>query len=120
MVLFFKTVVNFATFWLHMYRRSLLFLPFRFIAHLLKGDYAVDACNLACVGIGLDEFINLLIYEDIDPIWYAIIPSCLYLIYVAYTLLTSVRYCQILDLCAVDDCQGITIIRLLNLLFLMF
>lgn len=49
-----------------------------------EGQYAVDACDLACMGLGIDEFINFLINEDIDPIW----------------------YCQILDLCSIDDCQG--------------
>jgi len=47
-------------------------------------QYAVDACDIACIGVGLDEFINMLVNTDIDPIY----------------------YCQLIYLCAIDDCQG--------------
>jgi hypothetical protein len=29
-----------------------------------------DICDLVCDGIGLDEFIRLIITADLDPIWY--------------------------------------------------
>jgi len=45
---------------------------------------ASAACTLVCLGFGLDEFIYLITTAQIDPIW----------------------YCQILDMCAIDDCQG--------------
>jgi hypothetical protein len=35
------------------------------------GWYAVAACDAVCLGFGIDEFINLIVNEDIDPIWYA-------------------------------------------------
>jgi hypothetical protein len=35
------------------------------------GQYAVDACDIICIGLGLDEFMNMLINDDIDPIWYS-------------------------------------------------
>jgi len=29
-----------------------------------------DICDAACIGVGLDEFIRLIITADLDPIWY--------------------------------------------------
>jgi len=48
------------------------------------GEIAVMSCNAVCIGFGLDEFISYLENEDLDPIW----------------------YCEILDMCTIDDCQG--------------
>jgi len=48
------------------------------------GWYAVVACDAVCLGFGIDAFINLIVNEDIDPIW----------------------YCELLDMCTIDDCQG--------------
>jgi len=50
----------------------------------LNDTVATDACDAVCLFFGVDEFINLIISEDLDPIW----------------------YCEIIDACTIDDCEG--------------
>jgi hypothetical protein len=41
-----------------------------FVANKTGSKLAGDICDLACDGIGIDEFIRLIITMDLDPIWY--------------------------------------------------
>jgi len=41
-----------------------------FVANKTGSKLAGDICDLTCDGVGIDDFIRLIITIDLDPIWY--------------------------------------------------
>jgi hypothetical protein len=40
------------------------------VANKTKSKFAGELCDIVCDGVGIDEFIRLIIVADLDPIWY--------------------------------------------------
>jgi hypothetical protein len=40
------------------------------VANKTGSKFAGNVCDLVCDGVGIDEFIHLIINVDLDPIWY--------------------------------------------------
>lgn len=51
------------------------------VANGTKSKFAGEVCTVVCDGLGIDEFIRLIITVDLDPIW----------------------YCEMADMCPIND-----------------
>ena len=40
------------------------------VANKTRSKFAGELCDVVCDGIGIDEFVRLIIVLDLDPIWY--------------------------------------------------